>query len=561
MYLRIKEYDKNDILNCFVLGCVLFFSAGFYEYSVMLFGVLTVMLLAFRYCSGRSFYIIRTKRLYSGLNIPFAVFAFSIIAVLWALDKVMAAVGVARSLPLLVFMYYCFQIEDDEKDRMLRMLPVFGLFMVTIGLISLFSVTFKDRFWQADRFGGFFQYSNSCALFLLICIVVHVRHILVFPKIEDKRKFFIWCFELMLLIIGFLLTGSRSVFILGIIYGIFSSVKNIRIRRVFLPILIFGLACLGVISFITGNTQNVGRIFTVLRYSSTFWGRILYYKDGFKILFKYPFGLGYMGYYYVEPVYQNGMYTTRFIHNELLQAALDLSVISAILILVYIVFQFLKGRQTEEKKEILALILLASLFDFHLQFYFIMIIAVLCLDLGRGEDAKRMNSKTIKENIVLFSVVAVGFVYLLIPFIAIRVADYKTSLSFLPHYTPAEEEVLKNAEDVESAERIAKELISHNKYAFDAYRYLAYAEVMNGKYDSAVAYLDKFIAIKRYDKESYLEYDGLLDDMLSDPQNPPETIQMLNSKKDSLPLVLKKLQSTTDPLSYRLKDSMDFSWE
>ena len=114
--------------------------------------------------------------------------------------------------------------------------------------------------------------------------------------------------------------------------------------------------------------QNIGRIFTVFRYSSTWKGRILYDLDALKMIAKYPFGMGYHGYAYVQGRMQTGVYKTLFVHNDWLQAALDLGILPAVLFAAVMLRQLLKGSQSSMQKQILLLIMLHMLVDFDLQF-------------------------------------------------------------------------------------------------------------------------------------------------------------------------------------------------
>ena len=80
---------------------------------------------------------------------------------------------------------------------------------------------------------------------------------------------------------------------------------------------IIGLTIIGIV--ITGSYQNMGRYLTIFTHNSTLWGRILYQIDGLKMLLKRPAGLGYMGYYFLQPSVQSAAYTTKFVHNDFLQ--------------------------------------------------------------------------------------------------------------------------------------------------------------------------------------------------------------------------------------------------
>ena len=84
----------------------------------------------------------------------------------------------------------------------------------------------------------------------------------------------------------------------------------------------------------------------------------------------------------MQPMVQTGVYTTRFVHNDFLQIMVDYGIPVFLLMAVYLGYQIFKGKQTSLQKEILILLLLASLMDFHLQYMSSLMLLVLCLDLG-----------------------------------------------------------------------------------------------------------------------------------------------------------------------------------
>ena len=52
------------------------------------------------------------------------------------------------------------------------------------------------------------------------------------------------------------------------------------------------------------------------------------------MLLKRPAGLGYMGYYFLQPSVQSAAYTTKFVHNDFLQIGLDGGMIAMILAVI-----------------------------------------------------------------------------------------------------------------------------------------------------------------------------------------------------------------------------------
>lgn len=56
------------------------------------------------------------------------------------------------------------------------------------------------------------------------------------------------------------------------------------------------------------NIAFLERFYVFSIKESTFVGRLLYYYDALPVIRKNPFGLGYMGYYYIQQSIQTGVY-------------------------------------------------------------------------------------------------------------------------------------------------------------------------------------------------------------------------------------------------------------
>lgn len=541
-----------------ILLVTVLFSGGFFLYSAMGEGILSSAFLLYTCRKGAKQ---RTPfRLSVKNGIPIALILYSFFVMLWAVDPVLQLEGSLKLLALLPWILLCYRMTEKERDRCLFLIPVAGAVMTGIGLFALTVQPLHEFFWQADRFGGFFQYANTCALFYLLGIVILCNRVLCGITMKTWK----WIALLAALLIGILMTGSRSVLLLLLLWGVVKCIRAPRFRKPFLIVTIPLLFLLFLYTMLTGNLQNIGRIFSLPVYSSTVLGRVLYVRDGFKILGSFPFGLGSGGYAWIQPVYQNGVYSTQFVHNDYLQAALDYGILFAVVLIAYLIYELIRGKQGAEKKELLLLILAASFTDFHCQFLSILMIAAMCLDLGNRAGEKEPSARASKIGKIAPIVpvlLLVVFSYFLIPTVALQTHNDTVCLRMLPHETEAERRLLDEADTAEEAAYYAMEMLSHNPYVAEAYRHLGYLSAMKGDYESAVDAWNKKLDISRYNIESYREYDRLLDDLLMSAEmngTGNDTVALLMKEKEALPLRLMELEKTTDPIAFQLRDKPDF---
>lgn len=89
--------------------------------------------------------------------------------------------------------------------------------MVLAGILALPFPALKEQLWQAGRLGGFFQYSNTCALYLLAGLVVICNRWIENKSREQEsgiKRDKMQILEGIVLLAGLLLTGSRGVMLL-----------------------------------------------------------------------------------------------------------------------------------------------------------------------------------------------------------------------------------------------------------------------------------------------------------------------------------------------------------
>lgn len=475
----------------------------------MLAAVLGILLIV---CRVKYSFQIKGKK---QLAVLLSVFLWFGITCFYAIDRAMAFVGVIKMLPLPLGYLFFMQFSDETRQKATGYIAHIGCFMVLAGILALPFPALKEQLWQAGRLGGFFQYSNTCALYLLAGLVVICNRWIENKSREQEsgiKRDKMQILEGIVLLAGLLLTGSRGVMLLFFGYLIwfirYLSSQKAKKYGIFCIVAVFAL--LAVVMVVTNGAgeQNIGRIFTVFRYSSTWKGRILYDLDALKMIAKYPFGMGYHGYAYVQGRMQTGVYKTLFVHNDWLQAALDLGILPAVLFAAVMLRQLLKGSQSSMQKQILLLIMLHMLVDFDLQFTAIGLLGLLCLDYGKAEGS--LKKKTKIEDCIFLTVISVGCIYFCIPFLLDYVGEHQKALSFYGAYTPAQLAVMEGSRSAEEATSAAEQILTHNTHLAEVYQYLAYGALEKENYEESFINMEKALSCDIYAKELYDEYEEIL---------------------------------------------------
>ena len=165
--------------------------------------------------------------------------------------------------------------------------------MTVISAIFMHIPVFSGYFSVAGRLSGFFQYPNTYALLALIGVIL----------LLSGGKFDIIRFIMLLLLAGGIVcSGSRTVAVMTVFFVAVMLIRSgSRRLKIIIPLSIGAiLAAAAVYALISGNFGSVGRFLMLSLNESTFIGRIIYFKDGLRLIAKNPSGLGYLGFYYTE---------------------------------------------------------------------------------------------------------------------------------------------------------------------------------------------------------------------------------------------------------------------
>lgn len=488
---KIKEFLSDTYAAEWILLLSLVLSGGFNEYVGCVLSAIISVLLIVKIAQNRNLVV----------NINITSLSIAVITLLYliscfyAIDSGMAFVGFLKFLPVLLYMLLLMQ-DKGIKEYLIALLPYVALALGVLSLVLVFIPATRDYFTVSDRLAGFFQYPNTFALFLLVGELTALS--------KEKLKP-IDIISALLLIILLLFTGSRAVFILAV----FSNVLIIFFRKgkkvkILLGIVVAVLAVAVLLMLpLFNNSEIFSRYFTISFTESTFVGRLLYYFDAFPLILRHPFGLGYMGYYYVQQSIQTGVYSVMFIHNDFLQLLLDVGWIPCLLFVVGIIKSFFRKGNSAGKRIILLTVFLHCLFDFDLQFISMFFILLLFLNYN---DGKQLELK--KGTVFVFSFVITGLLSLYFA-VALGLAHFgfnQAADSMFPGNTQNKVDLLIAEDDIVTQNEIADRIISQNEYVQIAYSAKARYAFSQGDFESLISYKNKIFQIAPFSYDEYEDY-------------------------------------------------------
>lgn len=302
----------------------------------------------------------------------FAIVLFYLLSTIWATDSGMALIGFMKFMPILGFTLMIMQQKNN--DNIISSVPFVASGMTIISSVGM-QFSFLESFFSVDgRLAGFFQYPNTFALFLLVAELIILA--------KEKHNIFDYI-SFSVLVFGIFYTGSRTVFILFVLSNIilFFNIKSKKFKIFTLAIAVLAILCAIAYFLLSGNTNALNRFLTIsLTDSSTFIGRLLYFQDAVPVILKHPFGLGYMGYYFIQQSIQTGVYSVMYIHNDFLQLLLDIGWVPCGIFIAAIIKSIFSKNIIFYKKVILCTMALHSCFDFNLQFVAMFFVMILFMD-------------------------------------------------------------------------------------------------------------------------------------------------------------------------------------
>lgn len=481
--------------------------------------------------------------------IAFAVLVSAYLIVsLWAVDSGMALLGFIKFLPLLLF-YVLVSGHQEEREKMISMLPMLGCLMTLFSFLMMQFSVFEEWVSVAGRLAGFFQYPNTYALFMLICLI------LVIWRFDYKHPDWLDIIYALAAVFGIVMSGSRTVFVLTAVALIWILIVRAPGRKLILTVLGAGIGVAAVLAVAAGSLGVLERFTNISFSASTFLGRILYAQDALPLILKHPFGLGYYGYYYIQQSIQTGVYSVVNVHNELLQMFLDAGVIPAVLMSAAVLRSVFTKRTDARNRLILVMLILHSLFDYDFQFLAMGFVLILFLDMR--------NVKTYKVPVLTGSVLGIAGAGSMVFAVFAGLSDlqytsgnYEQALRVYSGNTLAETALLTEAETTEEMKQLADSLISRNEYLSVAYSARARAEFSEGDIGSFIEDKLKAIELAPYQYDEYTDYLEILsycEGLYLEAGN-TEDAKICAERAAEIPDMLEQLQEKTSPLAWQIND-------
>lgn len=516
---------------------------GYFVYTSAILNV--VMLIGIIVC------VMKNKKVYLAFNMNllsiFIVCLMYFLTALWGIDSGMSLMGGVKFLLLLLW-FLLIAGKKDRKERLIETLPVLGACMTLFSFVMMQFSIFEKSVSVAGRLAGFFQYPNTYALFMLICLIIAV------DKLNWDKIDWLWCAYAGIAVFGIIMSGSRTVLLLMLVLGAWYCVKR-KLPGKVLMMAAGGCAVLVVLLWSTGVGKEVLiRVFSTN--GSTFWGRLLYMKDAAGMILTHPFGLGYYGYHYLQTSCQTGVYSVVSVHNELLQLLLDVGILPAILFYGMLVKSCISKNVSGRNRLLLLIVILHSLFDYDFQFLVIGMVVILLLE---DENVKEIPISWFTRICSLFAaigVMAVSYRTGLSDYYYMKNMPQKALKTYQGN-TEARIELLKKADTVKNMKRISDKIIEENSKV--AVAYSARAQVCFAGGDMEGYIKNKLIAIQIAPYQ-YEEYEDYLDTLAyaegeylkdKDTKSAQECVKRANT----IPGLLNDVKEKTSSLGWKINDT------
>lgn len=481
---------------------------------------------------------------------------------LWAVDKALAPFGAVKYLPVPLFFLLCANRPGEEVRTARNLLPYLGAASVVLSLVLGCIPGLQGLFYVNSRLAGFFQYPNTFALYLLLGLIVGLQ--------SDASA--TWKYPVAALnLSGILLSGSRTVFFLLAAYTlvrILTGKGSARFVPAFVLVgLVLAAACYAAG---TGSLSYASRFLTAPWKSSTLLGRLLYVQDAIPIVLRHPFGLGYMGYSFLQGSFQTGVYSVANAHNELVQLLLDVGWIPAGITIAAFIQIF---RETDrEGKILLACLCIHSHLDFDFQYIAIALLPVLLVEHASATPAasKRVRANHRKSQgaprqagrlpgsavAAVAAVLAAVSMYFGVISGAEYCKDYTAVLTLYPNHTYALMEELKAAGSTEEVSNLSERILAHNKSVSLAWSAKARVAYARGDFTTVISAKTEAISLSPYTLEEYLDFFDMLYKgyELYTENNMADSAEFCRQCLLSIPSLLEDTLNHTSSLGRRIAD-------
>ena len=469
-----------------------------------------------------------------------------LLTLLWAADRGSAWLGITRTPVLLLYLLAWMQTEPGEQREICRAIPAAGVLMVLVSFPLQYVPALEKLIAPQGRLAGFFEYSNTFALFLVAGLAVQYTE-------KDRRK--ADPVVDLILMLGVFLSGSRTSFLLLGAVLIAGCLYQRRAR--------FTLTALGMFALLLGGSVALkmalgqvaaNRYLTTSVRDSTLLVRLLYWQDALPVILRHPLGLGYMGYRAVQGSIQTGVYSVAFVHNGLLQLLLDIGWVPAAALLVAVLWSFFRPGAGCRKRLLLAVILGHCMMDFDLEFLSIWLMLLPLLDLRSGR------ALWIRKRPGALLGAAAGILLLLGAWLTsgdmlYRLGLNQQCLAVTPFYTPALEQQLAECRDSAERNETAEKILRQDPYSAAAWEAKANAAGKNRKFSAMIACGERAMALEPYDRSAYLRcFDRLWNAMeeCRRQENEAGARQCAEALRE-IPRWMETVKRETSPLGWKIQ--------
>lgn len=454
-----------------------------------------------------------------------------------------AFTGVFKILVWILFLFYSLTYEKEEKNKILDWVSIEGSIFSLGTILAYFIDILEGNENINGRIDGLFQYANTWSLYLLFCFI-WILH----SHSEEKYRKISKIFCLLTLFVGLLLTGSRSglILFLGVMlhYGYLNRKKEV-FKKVFLIGTVFFVATMVLVNMITENLLFY-RISQLVTSSSSVNGRLLYWLDGISMLKDNPFGIGKEGYFYLQPLYQSGIYTVLYIHNEYLQIFLEGGILAGIGFLM-LPLAILNQKNLELREKIIVIVFSLHFFiDFDTQFF--VMVALLLFMVEKEKTVKFIPNKTLLFPPLIL--ISMTFLYFSLVYQLDFMGNTKQAYEMFPHDLSLAEKQLEYAETLEEKEKVAENISNKTELSMLSLDFY----IKHGEDTEKLEEKYQYLTLNRYTENIYIEMIELIQ---LNYQEYPEICCEYAEKVSEL---LENTIVNTHTLAYKIYDKADFFW-
>lgn len=467
------------------------------------------------------------------------------ISVFWAVDRGMAVWGIIRYVPVVLFGLVLVQLPPERRQKVWMLVPLSGVVMTILSGIGQYFPEMAQQYTVAGRLAGFFEYPNTFAAYLLTGLVISV-----FAEDRNKRA---WLGDT-ILICGVLASGSRTVFLMMIVVLLLLVLLH-RKKKAWLGLLaalLIGFGAVAALS-ILGHNHILDRLLSISLKSSTFLGRLLYFRDALPVIRSHPLGLGYMGYHALQGSFQTGVYSVAHVHNGILQLFLDVGWVPAIAMIYVFLRGFFQKGGSHVGRLVMLVLLGHSLFDFDMEFLPVWLVLLPALHWEDGVTFRLRGSRVLRILGVLLAGICL---WLAAGDSLFRAGKMDLALKVTPFHTQALEYRLTQLRDAEELDAAADRLLNLNSSSRLGHSAKANAAYASGDVAAMVAEKKTAIRCARYDLEEYCDYFRKLNDYLLRyrEQGDSRSAEICASLLLEIPGLLEQVRQETTSQAWMLDD-------